>query len=52
VGPEVTLAGGEFQAIPVNGAFVDGHLVISPGWPAHSAFIREFLKIMGAKIEF
>ncbi len=51
VGPEVTLAGGEFQAIPVDGAFVDGNLVTSPAWPAHPAFIREFLKIMGAKIE-
>ncbi|MBZ5855506.1 DJ-1/PfpI family protein [Flavihumibacter profundi] len=51
VGPEVILAGGEFQAIPVDGAFVDGNLVTSPAWPAHPAFIREFLKIMGAKIE-
>lgn len=50
VGPEVTLAGGEFQNIPVNGAFVDGNLVTSPAWPAHPAFIREFLKIMGATI--
>jgi len=51
VGPEVTLAGGVFQNIPVDGAFVDGNLVTSPAWPAHPAFIREFLKIMGAKIE-
>jgi protease I len=51
VGPEVTLAGGEFQDIPANEAFVDGNLVTSPAWPGHPAFIREFLKIMGAKIE-
>ena len=51
VGPEVRLAGGDFQDIPVNGAFVDGNLVTSPAWTAHPAFIREFLKIMGAKIE-
>ena len=51
VGPEVTLAGGDFQSIPVDGAFVDGNLVTSPAWPAHPSFIREFLKIMGAKIE-
>lgn len=50
VGPEVTLAGGIFQSIPVDGAFVDGNLVTSPAWPAHPSFIREFLKIMGAKI--
>jgi protease I len=51
VGPEVTLAGGEYQAISVDGAFVDGNLVTSPAWPAHPAFIREFLKIMGATIK-
>jgi protease I len=50
VGPEVTLAGGIFQSIPVDGAYVDGNLVTSPAWPAHPSFIREFLKIMGAKI--
>ena len=50
VGPEVTVAGGEFQDIPVDGAYVDGNLVTSPAWPAHPAFIREFLKVMGAKI--
>ena len=51
VGPEVTLAGAEFQAIPVNAAYVDGNLVTSPAWPAHPAFIREFLKVMGATIQ-
>jgi protease I len=51
VGPEVTLAGGEYQSIPVDGVYVDGNLVTSPAWPAHPSFIREFLKIMGAKIE-
>ena len=30
VGPEVTLAGGEFQSIPADGVFVDGNLVTSP----------------------
>jgi protease I len=51
VGPEVKLAGGEFQAIPVDGAYVDGNLVTSPAWPAHPSFIREFLKVMGAEIK-
>ena len=30
VRPEVTIAGGEFQDIPVDGAYVDGNLVTSP----------------------
>ncbi|WP_339736509.1 DJ-1/PfpI family protein [uncultured Sunxiuqinia sp.] len=51
VGPEVTLAGGEYQDISVDDAFVDGKLVTAPAWPAHPAFMREFLKVMGAKIE-
>lgn len=51
VGPEVRIAGGEFQNIPADSVFVDGNLVTSPAWPAHANFIREFLKIMGAKIE-
>ncbi|GHC45258.1 DJ-1/PfpI family protein [Ulvibacter litoralis] len=51
VGPEVTLAGGEFQSIPADGVYVDGNLVTSPAWPAHPSFIREFLKIMGATVK-
>lgn len=50
VGPEVTMAGGEFQSIPADAAFVDGNLVTSPAWPGHPSFIREFLKIMGTTI--
>lgn len=50
VGPEVTIAGGEFQDIPATDAYVDGNLVTSPAWPGHPAWIREFLKILGAKI--
>lgn len=51
VGPEVTIAGGEFQDIPATEAYVDGNLVTSPAWPGHPAWIREFLKVLGAKIE-
>jgi protease I len=47
-GPEITLAGGTFAAIPIDGAQVDGHLVTAPAWPAHPAFCREFLKLLGA----
>ncbi|PVX51090.1 protease I [Balneicella halophila] len=51
VQPEVELAGGEFQNIPANEAYVDGNLVTSPAWPGHPSFIREFLKLMGASIK-
>ena len=49
-GPEVTLAGGEFQNIAVDGAFVDGNLVTAPAWPAHPAFLARFLEVLGTKI--
>jgi protease I len=51
VGPEITIAGGEYQNIPADDAYVDGNLVTSPAWPGHPAFIREFLKILGATIK-
>lgn len=51
VGPEVTLAGGEFQSISADATFVDGNLVTAPAWPAHPSFIRAFLKVMGASIQ-
>jgi protease I len=49
-GPEVTLAGGEFQNIAVDGAYVDDNLVSAPAWPAHPAFLAKFLEVLGTKI--
>ena len=46
-GPEVSLAGGNFVETPIDGAHVDGNLVTAPAWPAHPAFCREFLKLLG-----
>jgi protease I len=51
VGPEVTEAGGEFQAIPVDKAYVQGNLVTAPAWPAHPDWIAKFLKVLGTHIE-
>jgi deglycase len=42
---EVDLAGGEF--VPANSAFdnahTDGNLITAPAWPAHPAWMRQFL---------
>ena len=46
-GPEVNLAGGQYVAIAIDGAHVDDNLVTAPAWPAHPAFCREFLKLLG-----
>lgn len=51
VGPEVTLAGGEYMDIPVTDAYVDGNLVSAPAWPAHGKWLAEFYQVLGIKIE-
>ncbi len=50
-GPEITLGGGQYVAVPVDQAYVDGNFVTAPAWPAHPAWLREFVKLLGAKIE-
>jgi len=51
VGPDVKIAGGEFMDIPVDQAHVDGNLVTAPAWPAHPAWLANFLKVLGTRIE-
>jgi len=48
VGPDVTLAGGKFADIPVTESIVQGNLVTAPAWPAHPAWLRDFLKLLDA----
>ncbi len=50
VGPEVTLAGGEYIPVKPTEAVVDGNLVTSPAWPGHPAFIAKFLEVLGTRI--
>ncbi len=51
VGPDVTSAGGEYASIPANQAVTQGNLVSAPAWPAHPAWLSQFMKLLGAKIE-
>ena len=46
VGPDVTLAGGEYVSVPVTDAVVDRNLVTAPAWPGDTAICREFAKLM------
>ncbi|MDF7674035.1 DJ-1/PfpI family protein [Acetobacteraceae bacterium ESL0709] len=48
---EVTLAGGQYQAIAMDAAITDGTLVTAPAWPAHPAWIAQFLKLLGTEIK-
>ncbi|WP_251863635.1 DJ-1/PfpI family protein [Achromobacter sp. Marseille-Q4962] len=49
--PEVRLAGGTYADIAVDQAHTDGHLVTAPAWPAHPAWLSQFMKLLGARIE-
>jgi protease I len=48
--PEVELAGGTYADIAIDGAVTDGNLVTAPAWPAHPAWLRQFLTLIGLGI--
>lgn len=50
VGPEIAAAGGTYQDIPVDAALTQGNLVSAPAWPAHPAWLAQFLVLLGTKI--
>lgn len=47
---EVELAGGRYAEIAVDAAVTDGNLVSAPAWPAHPAWIAQFLAVLGTRI--
>jgi deglycase len=49
--PEVELAGGRYAALAVDAAITDGRFVTAPAWPAHPAWIAQFLDVLGTRIE-
>jgi protease I len=51
VAPEVTSGGAAFIEVSMDQAHVDGHLVSGPAWSAHPAWLRQFLDLLGTKIE-
>lgn len=51
VGPDVSACGGSFAEVPIDGANTDGNLVTAPAWPAHPAWLKAFLQVLGTKIE-
>ncbi len=46
VGPEVTLAGGEYEEVAVDQCVVDGNLVTAPAWPAHPRWLAAFQQVL------
>jgi protease I len=49
-GPEVKAAKGQYAEIAIDGAVTDGNLVTAPAWPAHPAWIAQFLQVLGTRI--
>ena len=47
---EVELAHGKYAEIAIDAAVTDGNLVTAPAWPAHPAWIGQFLAVLGTKI--
>ncbi|HOB60624.1 MAG TPA: DJ-1/PfpI family protein [Candidatus Competibacteraceae bacterium] len=51
VGPDVEGAGGRYANIGLDDAHTDSFLVTAPAWPAHPAWLSQFLKLLGTRIE-
>jgi protease I len=53
VSPEVTMNGGKYveASAGFDNAHTDGNLVTAPAWPAHPAWMRQFLQVLGSRIE-
>ncbi len=49
--PEVKLAGAQYAEIPVDQAVTDGQFVTAPAWPAHPAWLGQFLQKLGTEIK-
>jgi protease I len=51
VGPDVTGAGGTYVSVSMTEAVTDGNMVTGPAWPAHPAWLAQFLTVLGTRIE-
>lgn len=53
VGPECVVAGANYGTVApgADNAVTDGNIVTAPAWPAHPEWMRQFLIVLGSKIE-
>jgi protease I len=47
---EVEVARGNYAEIAIDGAVTDGNLVTAPAWPAHPAWLAQFLQVLGTRV--
>jgi len=50
VGPEIAAAGGDYASIGIDEAITDRNFVTGPAWPAHVAWLKQFLAVLGVRI--
>lgn len=50
--PDIIMAGAEWvePSGQADNAVIDQNLVTAPAWPAHPAFVGEFIKLLGGKV--
>lgn len=51
ISPDVIRAGGTYADVGLIGAHTCGKLVTAAAWPAHPAWLAQFLKVLGTRIE-
>ena len=51
VSPDVACAGGKYVEVAMDQAHTCGNLVTAPAWPAHPAWLAQFLQVLGTRIE-
>jgi len=51
VAPDVAAAGGTYAEVAIDQAHTCGKLVTAPAWPAHPAWLSQFLRVLGTRIE-
>jgi len=44
--PEVKMAGAKYVKLNMDEAITDGNLVTAPAWPAHPAFLKQFMALL------
>lgn len=47
---DVEQANGTYAKIAIDAAVTDGNLVTAPAWPAHPAWMAQFLQLLGTRI--
>ena len=51
VSPDVEAAGGKYVELGMDQAHTCGNLVTAPAWPAHPAWLAQFLHVLGTRIQ-